>query len=76
MQTYAPADILCGAYLTPTYLPDVIAEMCNRLTPDNMILSVVSRAFKDKTDLTEKWYGTEYVRLLASPLSFCALSPH
>jgi hypothetical protein len=50
--------------------------MCGRLTPDNMILSVVSRAFKDKTDLTEKWYGTEYVRLLASPLSFCALSPH
>jgi len=52
--------VLSGPYLTTEYNPELIASLASLLTPDNMILTITSREFKDKTDKTEKWYGSEY----------------
>ena len=60
MQNYEPVDVLSGPYLTKEYDPDLVKDIMGYLRPENMILSVTGKKFKGKTELVEKWYGTEY----------------
>ncbi|CAL4184856.1 unnamed protein product [Meganyctiphanes norvegica] len=57
---YPPEEILCGAYLLSEYKPDIIDKCIECLRPDNMTYMVVSKDFRDNTNLVEKWYDTRY----------------
>jgi insulysin len=60
MQIYPGHHVLSGPYKLYNYDPQMIQEFLNYLVPENMILSITSKAFEGKTDQKEKWYGTEY----------------
>jgi len=56
-----PAELtLSGASLFHHFSPEDISTFCSALTPDNMLLTVVSKTFEGVTDQEEKWYGTKY----------------
>lgn len=59
MQYYPPQDVLYGDVLT-TYRPDLIQQVLDQLTPQQVRVYVVSKKFKDKTELVEPWYGSHY----------------
>jgi insulysin len=60
MQIYPGHHIISGPYKLYNYDPQMIQEFLNYLVPENMIVSITSKAFEGKTDQKEKWYGTEY----------------
>ncbi|XP_041476883.1 insulin-degrading enzyme-like isoform X1 [Lytechinus variegatus] len=60
LHDYPMDEVLSASYLMPEFKPDVITEILERLTPENIRVAVVSKSFEGKTDKVEKWYGTEY----------------
>uniref|UniRef100_A0A8D9BMR4 Insulin-degrading enzyme n=5 Tax=Cacopsylla melanoneura TaxID=428564 RepID=A0A8D9BMR4_9HEMI len=59
---YPLEEILVGTYMLTEYKPDLIRDLLDRLTPENMRLAVVGKQFEPKCDQTEPWYGTKYTR--------------
>lgn len=53
-------DILTANYYLTKFDPDLIESLYNHLIPEKMRVSVISKKYEGKTNLTEKWYGTEY----------------
>ncbi|XP_022253443.1 insulin-degrading enzyme-like, partial [Limulus polyphemus] len=60
LHMYPIEDVLSGPYLMLEYRPDLIEDLLNRLSPDNIKVSVIGKKFQDTVDAKEKWYGTEY----------------
>lgn len=60
LHDYPIEEVLSGAYLFDQYNPDLIQSVLDKLTPDSVRLNIVGKKFEDKTDLKEKWYGTDY----------------
>ena len=42
------------------YKPELITEMLEYLKPENCNIVVISKSFEGKTDMKEKYYGTNY----------------
>ncbi|CAD5115557.1 DgyrCDS4521 [Dimorphilus gyrociliatus] len=53
-------EILSGPYLLHEYEPNMITDILNRLTPDNLRVGIVGKTFENECDQTERWYGTNY----------------
>jgi insulysin len=58
LQIYPPDLVLRGPYEMDQYDPKLILRFLERLTPDNMLLTVNARGLA--TDATERWFGTPY----------------
>ncbi|XP_046368976.2 insulin-degrading enzyme-like [Haliotis rufescens] len=57
---YKIEEALSGPYLLSEFRPDLILDLLNKLTPQNMSVTVVAKKYKGVTDLSERWYGTQY----------------
>lgn len=53
-------DTLSANLLLENYNPQLISEMLAFLTPENCSIAISSKSFEGKTDLKEKYYGTDY----------------
>lgn len=60
LHRYPFEDVLFADCYATEYRPDLIKLLLSVLTPQNMRIKVVSKKFEGKTNLIEKWYGTEY----------------
>lgn len=60
MHVFKMEHALSGNYLMTKFEPDVINEILDQLRPEKMKVTLISKHFDGKTDLTEKWYGTQY----------------
>lgn len=40
--------------------PDIIENLLNSFTPDNVRVGVIAKKFDGDTDQAEPWYGTQY----------------
>ncbi|VDH94622.1 Hypothetical predicted protein [Mytilus galloprovincialis] len=56
---YNLSEVLSGPYLMSEFQPDLITMVLDKLQPDRMRIFVVSKKFEDKTNIKEKWYGTD-----------------
>lgn len=50
MQTYPPEHTVAGTSLRYDYDPDLLRELLGHLVPSNMLVVVITRDFKGKTD--------------------------
>ncbi|KAG8188554.1 hypothetical protein JTE90_007162 [Oedothorax gibbosus] len=57
---YPMEEVLSGPYLIQDYKPELIKQLLNLLTPENIRIAVVGKKFEDICCETEKWYGTKY----------------
>ena len=53
-------ESLSAGYLLEEFRPDLITDVLNHLTPDNIRVSVVGKKFSGIVDSQEKWFGTKY----------------
>nr|CAB3255240.1 insulin-degrading enzyme [Phallusia mammillata] len=60
MQYFPMEDAMSADALLSEYKPELINQIMERLVPENMRMTVVSKTFEGKTDQTEQWYGTNY----------------
>ncbi|KAG6018861.1 hypothetical protein E4U41_003534 [Claviceps citrina] len=61
MQKPIPREwLLSGSRRLRTFDAPAIARALDKLRPDNLLMTVVSRSFPGNWDKKEKWYGTEY----------------
>ncbi len=58
LKHYPVQDVIYGDYVLDTFNAALIQEYADALTPDNVLISLSSAT--EKTDHTERWYGTEY----------------
>lgn len=60
LNRYPIEKVLTAGVLMKENKSEIIEMVLDKLTPDNMKVAVLSQAYKGKTDLVEKWYGTNY----------------
>ncbi|ELU09335.1 hypothetical protein CAPTEDRAFT_155510 [Capitella teleta] len=60
LHEYPLEEVLCGGYLMEEFSPKLITDLLADLTPETIRVAVVGQKFKGQTNLTERWYGTEY----------------
>lgn len=53
-------EVLCAHYLQTEYKPELIDMVLDKLTPENMRVSVIAKKFEGQVSHKEEWYGTEY----------------
>uniref|UniRef100_F1KTK3 Insulin-degrading enzyme n=1 Tax=Ascaris suum TaxID=6253 RepID=F1KTK3_ASCSU len=54
-------DVICADYKMDQFKPELITELLEKLTPENMMYAVVSQEFANQEgNVREKWYQTEY----------------
>lgn len=58
LHTYAPEDVLRGAYLYEDFDPDVIRQFLSYLTPNNVLVTLTAPNLE--TDKVSRWYQTPY----------------
>ena len=57
---YKPEDILTGPYLIEEYDEELIRQLIDSLTLDNLNIYLSSKTNESKCDLEEMWYRTKY----------------
>lgn len=60
LHDYPMEEVLSGHYLFDAYNAGLIQSVLDKLTPDTVRLCIVAKKYEGKTDLKEKWYGTDY----------------
>lgn len=60
LQEFPMNDVLCAEHVFPEWRPDLIEEIMEYLTPQNIRIHVVAKAYENITNETESWYGTKY----------------
>lgn len=60
LHEYPFEEVLCGPYIVHEYRPDLIEELMQKLTPENIRVAVIGKKFEDIATESEKWYGTKY----------------
>lgn len=60
MQYLPEKYYLNGLHLFAKYDPDLIKNVLDQMTPENMIVQVISKKFEGKTSLVDKWYEIKY----------------
>lgn len=53
-------ESLSAGYLLEEFRPDLITDVLNHLTPDNIRVEVVGKKFSEMVESKEQWYGTQY----------------
>ncbi|KYM94749.1 Insulin-degrading enzyme [Cyphomyrmex costatus] len=66
LQIFPMNEILCAECIYPEWRPDLIEEIMTYLTPQNVRIHVVAKAYEDIADETERWYGTKYKKMKIS----------
>ncbi|KYN00390.1 PREDICTED: insulin-degrading enzyme-like [Cyphomyrmex costatus] len=66
LQQFRMKEILCAECIYPEWRPDLIEEIMTYLTPQNVRIHVVAKAYEDIADETERWYGTKYKKMKIS----------
>ncbi|XP_060809254.1 insulin-degrading enzyme isoform X1 [Amyelois transitella] len=62
LQDFPMEDVLSAYYIMTEWRPDLIEELLDLLTPENVRVGIVAKCFGDKCTQTEKWYGTKYLQ--------------
>ena len=62
-----------GPHLVREYNPTLIQETLDALTPANMLVMVVAKAYTGSTKETEPWYGTGFNKRHMTPAELAAL---
>ncbi|KAG7298349.1 hypothetical protein JYU34_017951 [Plutella xylostella] len=62
IQQFPMEDVLSAYYIMSEWRPDLIEELLNLLTPENVRVGIVAKAFADKCTMVEPWYGTKYLQ--------------
>ncbi|CAH2101006.1 unnamed protein product [Euphydryas editha] len=62
LQDVPMQDILSASYLMTEWRPDLIENLLELLTPDNVRVEVGAKCFEKKCTQTEPWYGTKYLQ--------------
>ncbi|XP_072413834.1 insulin-degrading enzyme isoform X1 [Chiloscyllium punctatum] len=57
---YPIHEVLAAEYLLEEFRADLIQMVLEKLRPESVRVAVVSKSFEGQTDITEKWYGTQY----------------
>ncbi|CAH1259207.1 IDE [Branchiostoma lanceolatum] len=60
LQKYPMDHVLVAPYLCEDYEPQLIDNVLSKLTPENVRVAVVAKAFEGATDSEEQWYKTQY----------------
>lgn len=60
LQEYPMNDVLCAEHVFPEWRPDLIEQIMKYLTPQNVRIHVVAKAYENIANETEIWYGTKY----------------
>ncbi|KAI8426703.1 hypothetical protein MSG28_014409 [Choristoneura fumiferana] len=55
-------DVLSAYYLLTEWRPELIDELLDLLTPENVRVGIVAKCFGDKCTQVEPWYGTKYLQ--------------
>ncbi|XP_018401508.1 PREDICTED: insulin-degrading enzyme-like isoform X2 [Cyphomyrmex costatus] len=66
LQEFPMNEILCAECIYPEWRPDLIEEIMTYLTPQNVRIHVVGKAYEDIADETERWYGIKYKKMKIS----------
>lgn len=62
LQDYPIEDVLSVYDLMTEWRPDLIEELLDCLTPENIRVAVMAKRFEEKCTQIEPWYGTKYLR--------------
>ncbi len=61
LHDYPIEEVLCGAYSLSEWKPQLITDVIEKLTPENVRVAVIAQQYSDLPDLqAERWYGTKY----------------
>lgn len=60
LQRYPMNEVLCAEYIYTEWRPDVITEIMEYLTPQNIRIHVAAKTYENIANETETWYGTKY----------------
>ncbi|XP_012215276.2 insulin-degrading enzyme isoform X1 [Linepithema humile] len=60
LQEFPMNEVLCAEYIYTEWRPDLIDEVMKYLTPKNIRIHVVAKAYESIANETESWYGTKY----------------
>eukprot|EP00102_Acyrthosiphon_pisum_P023885 XP_016661095.1 PREDICTED: insulin-degrading enzyme-like [Acyrthosiphon pisum] len=60
MIRYKIRDVLIAEHLIEEWKPELITELMNYFTPDNMRITVVSQTYQNQTNAVDPYYGTPY----------------
>ena len=61
MQKPLPREwLLSGGSRLRRFAPSIISKSLDKLRPDNLRMTIISREFPGDWDQKEKWYGTQY----------------
>ncbi|XP_071641491.1 insulin-degrading enzyme-like isoform X2 [Temnothorax longispinosus] len=60
IQEYPMNDVLCAEHVFTEWRPDLIEQIMEYLTPKNIRIHVVAKAYESIANETESWYGTKY----------------
>ncbi|XP_054168721.1 insulin-degrading enzyme-like [Oppia nitens] len=61
LHDYPLKEVLSAGYLLEEFRPDLIIDVLNHLSVDNIRMAVVGKKFSSIADKTEKWYETKYL---------------
>ncbi|XP_073964401.1 insulin-degrading enzyme-like [Choristoneura fumiferana] len=62
VQEFPMEDVLSAYYLLTEWRPELIDELLDLLTPENVRVGIVAKCFGDKCTQVEPWYGTKYLQ--------------
>jgi len=60
LQEYPMNEVLCAERIFTEWRPDLIEQVMEYLTPQNIRIHVVAKAYDNIANETESWYGTKY----------------
>ncbi|CAB3224477.1 unnamed protein product [Arctia plantaginis] len=60
IQEYPIGEIFSVDDVMTEWKPELVTELISLLTPENIIVHIAAKVFKDKCTTTEFWYGTKY----------------
>lgn len=60
LQEYPLDDALTGPYLVSDWQPELIKDILNNFTPNNIRVAVLAKNLNVELDSEERWYGTKF----------------
>ncbi|XP_065170967.1 insulin-degrading enzyme isoform X2 [Atheta coriaria] len=60
VQEYPFEHVLCNHYLLTDWRPEIITQVLENCTPDNIRVAIIAKKFEAVADQREPWYNTPY----------------
>lgn len=60
LHEYPMNEVLCAEHILSEWRPDLIDEIMTYLSPKNIRIHAVAKAYEDIVNESESWYGTKY----------------